>query len=101
MKGETARPSRHNLPQQQERFDDFKGEFNTVRPHQALAMKTPSDVYAPSERPLPTTPPELDYPTHDDTVRVSRWGDLRIAGFGTFKITKALAGFNVGLSSSM
>jgi hypothetical protein len=32
--------------QQQSKFDAFQDEYNRERPHQALAMKCPAEVYA-------------------------------------------------------
>lgn len=49
LKKETTRPPGANALQQQARFDDFVSEFNTERPHEALAMKFPVEVYAPSQ----------------------------------------------------
>lgn len=97
LKAETTRPARANLLQQQERFDDFVEEFNNVRPHDALDLKRPADVYTPATTALPDPLPELTYPYHDDAVRVSKWGDINIAGFGPVKVTKALAGQYVGV----
>jgi transposase InsO family protein len=37
-----------NVLQQQDRFDKFVSEFNEERPHEALDMKTPAEIYAPS-----------------------------------------------------
>jgi transposase InsO family protein len=34
----------------QARFDAFVQEFNTERPHEALAMKAPAQVYSASPR---------------------------------------------------
>src|SRR3990170_1769256 len=51
LKKEATRPPGLNSLQQQARFDDFVQEFNTERPHQALAMKCPAELYAPSPRP--------------------------------------------------
>jgi transposase InsO family protein len=48
LKLETARPARTNLLQQQERFEAFIAEFNTLRPHEALGLKCPSAVYVKS-----------------------------------------------------
>jgi hypothetical protein len=45
LKQETTRPARANLLQQQERFDEFVDEFNQQRPHEALEMKRPAEVY--------------------------------------------------------
>ena len=41
--------------------------FNQERPHQALAMQVPADVYSPSSRPYRGLG-ELDYPLHDWTA---------------------------------
>ena len=60
-------------------------------------MRRPADVFAPSERRLPKELPPLTYPLHDDTVRVSRWGQISIAGVGSVRLTKALAGYEVGI----
>jgi hypothetical protein len=64
LKKETTRPPGTNSLQQQARFDAFRHEFNTERPHEALAMKCPAEVYAPSPRPYAGLP-ELAYPLHD------------------------------------
>jgi len=82
LKFETTRPSRTNLLQQQERFDQFVDEFNTVRPHEALDMKRPVEVYTSSTRPLPDTLPEPSYHAFDDVLRVNRGGQVYIPGIG-------------------
>jgi hypothetical protein len=63
-----------------------------VRPHEALDQKRPADVYTPSDRKLPAVLPDLVYPLHDDAVRVSNWGEIKIPGVGPVKLTAALAG---------
>ena len=97
LKAETTRPARTNLLQQQERFDDWQQEFNHERPHEALAMKRPAEVFAASPNAMPEQLPELAYPLHDDTLRVSNWGDINIAGLGPVRLTRALAGQHVGI----
>jgi transposase InsO family protein len=97
LKFETARPSRANLLQQQERFDEFVEEFNLVRPHEALDMKRPADVYTSSPRPFPTKLEELTYPTHDDVLRVKSGGQIYIGGIGSVPIAYCLAGEYVGI----
>jgi transposase InsO family protein len=61
LKNETTRPSGANSLQQQARFDDFISEFNAERPHEALDMRCPADVYSASQRPY-TGLPELELP---------------------------------------
>src|ERR1700676_3196594 len=51
LKNETTRPAGMHSLQQQTKFDDFLEEFNNERPHQALDMKCPAEVYTPSTRP--------------------------------------------------
>lgn len=50
LKQETTRPPGMNALQQQDRFDRFITEFNEERPHEALAMRCPAEVYTPSSR---------------------------------------------------
>ena len=50
LKKETTKPAGLNFLQQQARFDDFIEIFNNERPHEALDMKCPAEVYQPSTR---------------------------------------------------
>ncbi|MEJ7603143.1 MAG: integrase core domain-containing protein [Kofleriaceae bacterium] len=100
LKAETTRPAKTNLLQQQERFDAFVDEFNQERPHEAINMKFPADVFVPSSRAHPKNLPELDYPTHDDVVVVNRYGHLRFGG-RQVQLTSALAGQPVGVREEM
>jgi transposase InsO family protein len=97
LKFETARPARANLLQQQERFDEFVDEFNHQRPHEALDMKRPADVYMPSPRAFPARLPEPRYPAHDDVLRVSRTGQIYIPGIRQVHLSTALSGEYVGI----
>ena len=64
LKQETTRPPGANSVQQQARFDAFVSEFNDERPHEALAMRCPAELYAPSPT-LYQGLPEVEYPFHD------------------------------------
>jgi transposase InsO family protein len=50
LKKEATRPPGFNSLQQQARFDAFLREFNAERPHEALAMKCPAELYTASAR---------------------------------------------------
>ncbi len=95
LKKEATHPAARNLLQQQGRFDDFVEEFNRERPHQALAMRCPAELYVRSARPYCGLEP-IDYPFHDRTLTVTRCG--RIC-FGRRKVnlSRSLAGQNVGV----
>ena len=98
IKAQTARPAATNSLAQQERFDEFVHKFNGETPHEALGMKCPGDVYAPSSRPYPSVIPEPAYPLHDDVRRVSSGGHVRFGRRGTACfLSNALAGLLVGL----
>jgi transposase InsO family protein len=97
LKRSTTRPPRTNLLQQQEVFDAFVLEFNTERPHEALGMKRPAEVYLPSPRRLPTRIPEPSYPTHDDVLAINNAGCIWVPGRGSLYISSALIGQLVGI----
>lgn len=75
LKKETTRPPGMNALQQQARFDAFVAEFNDERPHEALAMKCPAEVYSASPR-LYQGLPEVAYPLHDREVLVTACGRI-------------------------
>jgi transposase InsO family protein len=77
LKKEATIPPEKNLSSQQDRFDIFRHEYNTERPHEALSMKTPSAVYVPSPRRMPKRLKHYDYPYHFEVRRVSRNSGIR------------------------
>ena len=77
------------------RFDEFVREFNTERPHEALAMKTPAQMYPPSRRPYARLP-DVNYPLHDREVVVTACG--RICMYRKrINLSHVLAGQRVGI----
>jgi hypothetical protein len=75
LKKEATRPPGFNSLQQQTRFDAFLREFNAERPHEALAMKCPAELYTASARSYAGLP-ELTYPFHDRDVVITACGRL-------------------------
>jgi transposase InsO family protein len=80
LKDRTTRPPAANLRRQQAVFDEFQREFNEERPHEALGMKRPAEVYVPSHRPYPERITAVEYPGHFEVRRVSRNGGVRWNG---------------------
>lgn len=95
LKRETVRPPAMNFLQQQEKFDDFINEFNLERPHEALDMKIPGEIYKPSKRIYQGLPP-VEYPLHDRTVTVTMCGRICIKKL-KINFTRALSGQSVGI----
>ena len=75
LKTEATKPASPNFLQQQARFDAFLMRYNEERPHQALGMRVPSDLYTPSPRPYRGLT-DLAYPFHDWTAVVTHCGRL-------------------------
>jgi transposase InsO family protein len=95
LKKEATRPPGLNSLQQQARFDGFVQEFNTERPHQAIGMKCPAELYTPSPRPYQGLP-ELAYPFHDRDVLVTACGRLCLHR-KKINISTVLAGQRLGI----
>jgi transposase InsO family protein len=92
----TAQPPQRDLRRQQRAFDRFRHEFDFERPHEALAMKTPAEVYCYSERAYPNRQPKVEY-GNDRLVRiVGSCGRIRWSGERIF-ITKTLGNEPIGL----
>ena len=75
LKREATKPAARNVLQQQARFDTFVDQYNTERPHEALAMRVPADLYVPSARPYRGLT-ALEYPLHDWTATVTTCGRI-------------------------
>jgi len=95
LKQATIKPPAQTILQQQMKFDDFQEEFNTERPHQALDMKYPAEVYRPSEKPYEELP-EVEYPFHDRTLMVTDCGRICIKG-KKINFSRVFAGQAVGI----
>lgn len=96
LKAATARPPAPQARAQQRLFDQFGVEYNEVRPHEALEMKTPAELYQPSDRPYPRKLPPIEYPGHYEVRRVKSSGEIRWKGQCHF-LSEVLAGQPVGL----
>jgi putative transposase len=95
LKKETTRPAGENFLQQQDTFDAFIDRFNRERPHQGIGMKTPAELYQPSQREYRGLP-ELDYPWHDRTVTITTCGRICI-GRQKVNVSQVFAGQSVGV----
>ena len=95
LKREATRPPGMNIFQQQERFDRFVREFNEERPHEALAMKCPAELYTPSPRAYQGLP-DVDYPFHHREALVTACGRICMHR-KRINISAVLAGQKLGI----
>jgi len=85
-----------SLRAQQRRFNTFRTEFKTERPHAALGGATPKSVYHPSPRPYPTRLPPIEYPGHYLVKRITTGGTFKF-GRRLLFVATPLIGYDVGL----
>jgi putative transposase len=79
----------------QHALDLWRQSFNYERPHEALGLRTPAELYQRSERKYEGTPQDLEYPNMC-ARRVSNDGMIKLDGQPLF-LSTALAGWSVGL----
>jgi putative transposase len=96
LKKDATKPAAANVLQQQARFDAFITRFNQERPHQALGMKVPADLYTRSAR-VYRGLEDLTYPFHDGTFTVTQCGRICFKG-RKVNLSHVFAGPNVGVT---
>lgn len=95
LKLAATQPPGLNLLQQQEKFFAFMDEYNKERPHQALDMKCPAEVYERSMRPYGGLT-DITYPDCDKSLLISNCGRLCVKKMKVH-MSKAFANQPVGL----
>lgn len=81
--------------ERQAALDAWREEFNTQRPHEALGMRYPAEVYLRGSRSWQGTPERLEY-ERALIRRVHHQGFIRYRGETVF-ISESLAGWDLGL----
>jgi hypothetical protein len=82
--------------QQQAWLDEFREEYNQVRPHEALGMKTPASVWHRSLRRYDPQPSAWEYAPGSEVQRLGPYGQLKLEG-RWWQVSEALAGEAVRL----
>lgn len=97
LKLSVAKPPANNIFSQQEKIDTFIKEFNFERPHEALNMKTPSQVYIKSQNEFQSEPDQPDYNFCDYHGNVTLCGSLYTHKKRRIYIGNAFAGQPLGV----
>ena len=95
-KAEVANPPAPTLRAQKRRTQRWVQEYNELRPHEALGMLCPAQVYRKSARKMPVTLPPLRYPCDWLSRLVKGKGMISLHGRGRY-IGEAFEGERVGL----
>ncbi|MCB9765127.1 MAG: IS481 family transposase [Alphaproteobacteria bacterium] len=82
-----------DLDAQRVALNKWRQEFNHVRPHEALDMKVPADIYRRSDRPF-LGPKKPWYPPGAAVRRVNKKGCVKYAGRSLY-VSMALAGHSI------
>lgn len=77
-------------------LDEWVKEYNSVRPNEAIGMKTPDEIYTCSQRKYKGDYEEIDYPIGYLTRKVAATGEI-ILNSVRISVGKALRGLQVGL----
>lgn len=77
-------------------LDAWVDEYNSVRPNEAIGMKTPDEVFSISERKYLGDYDEIEYPMGFQIRKVLRGGGITVNGM-RISISYSLRGMNVGL----
>jgi hypothetical protein len=72
-------------------LDEFRHEYNHMRPHEALGMKTPAAVWSKSRHCYHAHPPAWEYEAEAEVRKVAPQGQLNLEG-RRWEISRALAG---------
>jgi transposase InsO family protein len=97
LKADVTRPPGSGFISQQKKFNAFKKEYNIIRPHEGLNMKTPNEVYYSSPRNFTAKVQEWVYNPSMITKVVSVNGTIRWKSLGFVMVSSALSNRSIGL----
>ena len=98
LKAEATRPPSANLRAQQRRFQRWVHTYNHERPHEALDMQRPAEVYQASKKRMGEND-KIRYPKDYLVKTVSSSGFIAFEG-KSYHVGEHFAGCRVGLSQS-
>ena len=88
-----------NAAQANTQLQRWRHTYNMQRPHEALGMRCPGEVYVPSTRRLPRRIPPFEYSGRFHITKVNNWGCVRFTGFQTY-LSETMAGCPIELRPS-
>lgn len=68
----------------QTKFRLWQDKYNNLRPHEALGMRTPGEVYEPSQRQYESKVKEFEYGGEHHVLKVNSWGYVRFNGWQVY-----------------
>jgi len=88
------------LSKQQKIMNNFKSEYNNIRPHEALNMKTPNVIHQRSNNEYSSKIQNYDYPFHYKKIKVSNNGAARWGAYHWIFVAGGAKGRYVGVQET-
>lgn len=66
-----------DLTEADEKLQEWRLKYNNIRPHEALGMRCPADVYTPSNRIYTDEVKDFEYGGQYHVIKVNSWGYVR------------------------
>ncbi len=85
-----------DLDEQQKFFDKWRRTFNTIRPHEAIGMRCPTELYEKSERRYEGKELSYKYPENYKVRSVKTEGSIKWQGKLIY-VSQTLTGYKVGI----
>ena len=73
-----------NLKEADDALQEWRWKYNTIRPHEAIGMKCPNEVYQASKRPYNPTVRPYEYGGQYHVIKVNSWGYVRFNRFQVY-----------------
>lgn len=70
-----------NIEDANKSLQSWRDKYNNLRPHEALAMRCPAEVYTPSDRVYVDDVRRYEYGGEYHVIKVNTWGYVRFAGW--------------------
>ena len=80
-----------NIDEARLALTEWREKYNHVRPHEALGMKCPGEVYRPSERDYRDEVEIYEYGGQHHVIKVNSWGYVRYANWQVY-LSETMAG---------
>ncbi len=97
LKAQATHPPGADMASQQRKLNRFVDKYNTWRPHKALDLRTPAQLYTRSSREYTGVVHPWDYPSDMMVKRVCRNGAMRWGGYDWVVVSSTLIERYIGL----
>ena len=74
----------NNLVDADKGLQEWRIKYNNIRPHEALGMKCPAEVYIPSDRTYIDNIKKYEYGGEHHVIKVNSWGYVRFNGWQVY-----------------